>query len=152
MGAMEERDESLEGDERPAPLAAALARVGDRWSLLVVDALLGGPRRFGELEGDVPGIASNVLSQRLKRLEQVGVIVSRPYSSRPPRFAYELTGSGHELAGALRLMAQWGADHLDGVAAGPTHASCGTALEARWYCPTCDRAVDDTEGDDLRHL
>jgi len=146
------RDETDEGDERHAPLAAALARVGDRWSLLVVDALLGGARRFGELQGDLPGIASNVLSQRLKRLEQVGVIVSRPYSSRPPRFAYELTGSGHELAGALRLMAQWGADHLDGVAAGPTHASCGTALEARWYCPTCDRAVDDTEGDELRHL
>src|SRR2546421_4941130 len=150
MGDMAE--EADERGERPAPLAAALARVGARGSLLVVYALLGVPRRFGELEGDLPGIASNVLSQRLKRLEQVGVIVSRPYSSRPPRFAYELTGSGHELAGALRLMAQWGADHLDGVGPGPTHASCGTALEARWYCPTCDRAVDDTEGDDLRYL
>jgi len=136
----------------PPPLEAALARVGDRWSLLVVNALLGGPRRFGELEADLPGIASNVLSQRLKHLEGLGVVVSRPYSSRPPRYAYELTASGHELAGAIRLLGQWAVDHLDGVGSGPTHPSCGTALEARWYCPTCDRTVDDGEGDELRYV
>ena len=136
----------------PTPLAAALSRVGDRWSLLVVHALLGGPRRFGELEAELAGIASNVLSQRLRRLEEAGVVVSRPYSSRPPRHAYELTASGHELAGAIRLLGQWAADHLDGVGSGPTHATCGTVLEARWYCPTCDRTVDETEGEDLRYL
>jgi len=112
--------------------------------------------RFGELEADLPGIASNVLSQRLKHLEKAGVVVSRPYSSRPPRYAYELTAAGYELTGALRLLGQWGADHLEGVGQGPTHASCGTALEARWYCPTCDRTVGDAsydaEEDDLRYL
>ncbi|HMC42496.1 MAG TPA: helix-turn-helix domain-containing protein [Acidimicrobiales bacterium] len=144
-----------EEQEETTPLAAALSRIGDRWSLLVVNALLGGPRRFGELQSELSGIASNVLSQRLRRLEEVGVVVSRPYSSRPPRHAYELSASGQELAGALRLLSQWGADHLDGVGGvgeGPTHASCGTALEARWYCPTCDRTVDDAEGDDLHYL
>ena len=58
----------------------------------------------------------------------------------------------HELAGAIRLLGQWAADHLDGVGSGPTHATCGTVLEARWYCPTCDRTVDETEGEDLRYL
>ena len=92
----------------PSPLAEALARVGDRWTLLVVEALLPGPRRFNDLLGQVPGIAPNILSERLKRLEREALLVARPYSERPPRAAYELTAEGRDLAGALRLLAQWG--------------------------------------------
>ena len=98
-------------ESAPSPLADALMRVGDRWTLLVVQALLAGPRRFNELLEDIPGIAANILSQRLKRLEHEALVVSRPYSERPPRAAYELTAEGKELAGALRLLAQWGARH-----------------------------------------
>ncbi len=126
--------------DRSTALAEALARVGDRWTLLVVDALLAGPRRFGDLEEAVPGIATNVLSQRLKRLVGEGLVVARPYSRRPPRFEYALTGSGRELAGALRLLAHWGAEHGD--ADPPRHDVCGTVIEPRWYCPTCARGVD----------
>ena len=129
-----------------SPLERAVARVGDRWSLLVVSALLDGPRRFGELQEAVAGIAPNVLSQRLKHLEREGVVVPEAYSLRPPRFAYRLTAAGHDLAGALRLLARWGAagDEDDGVVHGP----CGTALEPTWWCPTCQRPVDgpDDEG------
>src|SRR4029079_2257935 len=92
-----------------SPLDAALERVGDRWSLLVVEALLEGPRRFGELETAVSGIAPNILTDRLRRLEQGRVIASRPYTQRPPRVAYSLTEDGRELAGVLRLLANWGA-------------------------------------------
>lgn len=139
----------------PGVLDAALARVGDRWSLLVIAVLLAGPRRFNDLLGDVDGIAPNVLSQRLKHLEHQGVVVSAPYTRRPPRFTYELTASGHDLADALRVMARWGASHLShpsGEAALPAHDACGTALETRWYCPTCARTVDDDEGGDLVHV
>ena len=135
----------------PSPLEAALERVGDRWSLLVVDALLGGPRRYGELQTDVDGIATNVLSQRLKQLERAGVVVSRPYSARPPRYAYELTAAGQDLAGAVRLLSQWGADRVGADGGGPTYGTCGTSLETRWYCPTCDRIVD-PDTDELRFL
>ena len=124
-----------------SPLAEALAKVGDRWTLLVVGALLPGPRRFSELLGQIPGIAANILSERLKRLERDGLLVARPYSKRPPRAAYELTAEGKELAGALSLLAQWGARHSE-EAGPPLHPACGTPLEARWYCPTCDRLVD----------
>jgi DNA-binding HxlR family transcriptional regulator len=124
-----------------SPLAEALARVGDRWTLLVVEALLGGSRRFSELLGQIPGIAANILSERLKRLEREALLVARPYSERPPRAAYELTAEGRELAGALRLLAQWGARHTS-EADVSRHVACGTPLEARWYCPTCDRLVD----------
>ena len=97
---------------RPPPVSAldvALHRVGDRWSLLLVEALLGGPRRFGELLDDLDGLAPNILSNRLKALEAEGLLAARPYSDRPRRVTYVLTASGAELAGALRLLAQWGA-------------------------------------------
>src|ERR1700686_2721627 len=96
-----------------SPLAEALARVGDRWTLLVVEALLPGPRRFNDLLSQIPGIAANILSDRLKRLERDGLLVARPYSQRPPRAAYQLTAEGTELAGALRLLAHWGSRHTD---------------------------------------
>jgi DNA-binding HxlR family transcriptional regulator len=124
-------------------LADALATVGDRWTLLVVAALLDGPRRFGELQAQVDGIAPNVLSQRLRHLERHALLVSRPYSQRPPRFTYELTGTGLELAGALRLLANWGARNLED--ASPRHAACGTPVEARWWCPTCERPIEEEE-------
>ncbi len=127
-----------------SPLAQALERVGDRWTLLLVDALLGGPRRFNELIEDVGGIAPNILTQRLRHLEREALLVATPYSERPRRFQYQLTESGRELAGALRLLADWGSR---GDAGGEplTHAACGTPLEARWYCPTCGEAVDEAE-------
>src|SRR5918912_3557093 len=93
----------------PSPLADAVARVGDRWTLLAVAALLDGPRRFNELQEALDGIAPNILSARLKALAEHALVVQRPYSQRPPRFVYELTASGRELAGALRLLADWGA-------------------------------------------
>ena len=94
-----------EPENGSSPLAEALARVGDRWTLLVVEALLGGPQRFNDLLGQIPGIAANILSERLKRLEPEGRLIARPYSERPPRAACQLTAEGTELAGALRLLA-----------------------------------------------
>ena len=134
-----------------SPLAAALARVGDRWSLLLVEALLPGPRRFNELAEAVTGIAPNILTDRLRRLEGERVIRSTPYSERPPRFVYELSPEGAELAGALRLLADWGS-RVAREAEPLRHAACGTPVEARWWCPTCDRPVDASEADQVRYL
>jgi DNA-binding HxlR family transcriptional regulator len=128
----------------PSPLEEAVARVGDRWALLIVSALLDGPRRFNDLQADVAGIAPNVLSQRLRTLEQHGVVTASPYSERPPRFVYQLTAAGAELAGALRLLAQWGAGQSPDTVEPLRHPACGTPLEARWYCATCGRVEGDT--------
>ena len=133
------------------PLAAALERVGDRWSLLLIEALLDGPRRFGELSEVVDGIAPYILSERLKRLEGERILRATPYSERPPRFTYALTDEGLELAGVLRLLADWGArgsTHAEPM----RHALCGTPMEARLWCPTCARAVDEPEADDLHFV
>jgi DNA-binding HxlR family transcriptional regulator len=134
-----------------SPLADALARVGDRWTLLVVAALLDGPRRFNELQDELEGIAPNVLSARLKALGEQALVVAQLYSERPPRFVYELSESGRELAGALRLLADWGA--RSGGGEPYRHDACGTALEARWWCPSCEQIVDDPAGgDELVHV
>ena len=136
-------------------LDAALHRVGDRWSLLLVEALLPGPQRFNELLDGLDGLAPNILSARLKALEAEGVLAARPYSQRPYRVAYVLTARGAELAGALRLLAHWGAQRSSARARAAVplhHATSGSAVEARWYCPTCDRVVADDEAPDLDYV
>jgi DNA-binding HxlR family transcriptional regulator len=140
----------VSGEPAPSPLQAALDRVGDRWSLLIVESLLDGPRRFNDLQAAVPGIAPNILSDRLKRLERERVLIARPYSQKPVRLSYELTAEGRELAGALRLLADWGS--RAGAPDALRHQSCGTPLEARWYCPTCARSIATDEATELRLL
>jgi DNA-binding HxlR family transcriptional regulator len=132
-------------------LAEALEKVGDRWTLLVVEALLVGPRRWSELLGEIPGIAQNVLADRLRRLEREALVVATPYSERPPRMVYRLTGPGRELGGAVRMLADWGAGRSP--AAQPvSHEVCGTPVEARWFCPTCARPVDEAEANDATYV
>jgi DNA-binding HxlR family transcriptional regulator len=130
-------------DLPPSGLEAALDRVGDRWSLLVVDALLEGPRRFGELREALPGIAANILTDRLRRLERERILTAVAYSKRPPRMEYALTGDGRDLASALRLLSDWGGRSTGGEPL--RHDRCGTPIEARWFCPTCAVAVTDAE-------
>ncbi len=135
----------------PTALGTALDRVGDRWSLLLVEAMLPGSRRFGELGEALPGIAPNILADRLRRLERSGILVATPYSKRPLRMEYALTADGRELAGALRLLADWGSKR-GGTGEPLRHEVCGTPLQARWHCPTCERLVEDDEPDELTRL
>jgi DNA-binding HxlR family transcriptional regulator len=87
--------------------AAELA--GDRWVLLLTAALAEGPRRFGDLAADVEGIAPNVLTDRLRRMETRGLVTAAAYQQRPPRYVYDLSESGRELADLLPALAAWGA-------------------------------------------
>jgi DNA-binding HxlR family transcriptional regulator len=145
-------DRSARHLERSAlPLEAALDRVGDRWSLLVVEALLDGARRFGELGDALPGIAPNILTDRLRRLERAGIVRSSPYQERPTRLAYDLTADGRDLASALRSLADWGSRHTED-AEPVRHAACGTPLEIRWFCPTCALAVESVDAPEDRML
>ncbi|MDY7105886.1 MAG: helix-turn-helix domain-containing protein [Actinomycetota bacterium] len=98
---------ALDDGDRHA-LEVALERVGDRWSMLIVAALLGGPARFGELLDQLPGLSPNILSARLKHLEAAGMLVARPYSERPARFSYGLTSAGSGLAEVVDALVDWG--------------------------------------------
>src|SRR4051795_2235029 len=132
-------------------LDRALTAVGDRWTLLVVAALLDGPGRFGDLQSAIPGIATNVLTQRLRALQEEGLVSAEPYSTRPARYSYELSAAGRELAGALRLLADWATRHLSDVEP-LRHAVCGTPLEATWYCRACDVVEREADAGDELHF
>src|SRR3954451_24153343 len=118
-------------EHRPhdASLHEAAEIAGDRWVLLALGALRDGARRFGDLSADMPGIAPNILIDRLRRMERHGLITSSPYSQRPRRFVYDLTESGHELAAVLPALAGW-APRRTGVEP-LKHSSCGTPLQVR---------------------
>ena len=141
--------------ETPASIGCPVARsaqiIGNKWTPLIVRDLARGHRRFSELERSLAGISPKTLSERLKRLERERVVRSRRYEARPPRFVYELTADGHELAGALRLLADWGA-RSSAHAEPLRHSVCGTPVEARWFCPTCARAVGAEENAALRFV
>jgi DNA-binding HxlR family transcriptional regulator len=130
-------------------LAHALSVVGDRWTLQIVEDLLAGPKRFGELAGALGGIAPNVLTGRLRQLERDGLIAATPYSQRPVRLAYALTDAGRELADSIALLTAWAARQT-GNTDGPVHRSCGTTLETRMYCPTCERPAGDDVPEPMR--
>ena len=98
-------------------------------------------KRLADTLGAFWKVSYGSLYPALKRLEREGLAVAQPYSERPPRYVYELTAAGAELAGALRLLAGWGARH--GEAEPVRHEACGSPLEARWYCPTCEESVED---------
>jgi len=127
-------------------LDRAASVVGDRWSLLVLGALLDGDRRYGELHDGIEGISTNVLAARVAALEAAGLIVAEPYSRRPPRMRYALTADGRGLATALSALSVWGAGrHPSNDELGLRHDVCGTPLELTWRCPTCEEEVDLTD-------
>ncbi|MDH3754396.1 MAG: helix-turn-helix transcriptional regulator [Acidimicrobiia bacterium] len=132
-----------------APLAQALDAVGDRWTLLIVDSLVDGAKRFGEIEATVEGISTNVLAQRLRQLETESLVTARPYSRRPLRMSYALTGDGRALVSAIAALTAWGASRYGGDL--PVHDACGTDLEMRVWCPTCEESVE-PGSTDLHHL
>jgi DNA-binding HxlR family transcriptional regulator len=101
----------------PCAIANSLDIVGDKWSLLVVRDLLHGKRTYGELADSPERIPTNLLADRLKRLESAGIIVSTPYQQRPVRYAYTLTPKGKDLGGVLLAFVRWGKQHIPGTLA-----------------------------------
>lgn len=97
-------------------IAGTLDVIGDRWSLLIVrDLLLHGPQRFGDLEGADEAIPTNTLTDRLRRLEEAGIVAREPYQQRPARYKYLLTAKGGALGPVLDAIADWGVTHLPGT-------------------------------------
>jgi DNA-binding HxlR family transcriptional regulator len=97
------------------PVASALDLVGDRWTLLVIRDLLRGKHRYGDLAASAERIPTNILADRLRRLEQAGLVVRTRYVERPPRYEYRLTPRGEDLRPAIRSLADWGVRYLEGT-------------------------------------
>jgi DNA-binding HxlR family transcriptional regulator len=97
------------------PVACALDLVGDRWTLLVIRDLLGGRKRYSDLLASSERIPTNILAERLRRLEREGIVERVPYSAHPPRFEYALTDEGRGLGRAVDALATWGLTHFPGT-------------------------------------
>jgi DNA-binding HxlR family transcriptional regulator len=96
------------------PVACTLDLIGDRWTLLVVRDIVRGKRRFADFLASSERIPTNILANRLKRLQEAGIVVARRYSERPPRMEYELTPKGEDLRPVVREMVAWGIRHAGG--------------------------------------
>ena len=113
----------------PCPIAGALDVMGDRWTLLVMrDVLFYGKRRFADFLASPEGIATNILAERLERLERCGLIERRRYQERPAREEYFPTIGGTDLAPALRELVRWGQRHVQGTAKRPPPSMSEQAL------------------------
>jgi DNA-binding HxlR family transcriptional regulator len=122
------------------PVAKTLEVIGDRWTLLVVRDLLRGTQRFQDLLGSLPGIAPNILSARLKLMEEHGLIRRTLYSDHPPRAEYALTDRGRELGMVVGALAAWGGRHVHRETQ-LVHAGCGHPVSVGYYCPDCKEGV-----------
>ncbi len=99
----------------PCAVANTLDLVGDKWTLLVVRDLLHGKQTFGELLDSPEGIPTNLLADRLKRLEEAGLVTASAYQERPVRYAYALTDKGEALGEVLLAIVRWGSKHIPGT-------------------------------------
>ncbi|TAM33409.1 MAG: transcriptional regulator [Rhodanobacter sp.] len=98
-------------------IANSLDILGDKWSLLVVRDLLHGKHTYGELARSLEHIPTNILADRLKRLENAGIVTSTPYQQRPVRYDYTLTPKGLALRDVLLAFVRWGKQHIPGTVA-----------------------------------
>lgn len=97
------------------PVANTLDLVGDKWTLLVIRDMRFGKRTYGEFADSPERIPTNILADRLKRLEEAGIIVRSAYQERPVRYEYTLTDKGRELGEVLQALVRWGKKHIPGV-------------------------------------
>ncbi len=94
------------------PIACALDVVGDRWTLLVIRDIFYGKSRYGEFVESPEHVPTNILAERLQRLEQLGLIERKPYQKNPPRYEYSLTPKGEGLLPVLGALGTWGMQNL----------------------------------------
>jgi DNA-binding HxlR family transcriptional regulator len=111
--------------------ARAAELIGERWALLIVRDLLIGPKRFGELQRGLPGIPSNILTDRLNELEDCGLVRRRALPRPAKGVYYELTDAGKSLEEPLFALGRWGAQHMGDPRPGETITEDSIAMALR---------------------
>ena len=101
----------------PCPVTNALEIIGDKWTMVLVRDLVFGKKTYSEFQDSPEGIPTNILADRLKRLEKSGIIQKRPYQERPTRYEYILTDKGKDLRKVLKALKEWGLTHIPGTRA-----------------------------------
>jgi DNA-binding HxlR family transcriptional regulator len=99
------------------PTRAALDRIADKWTVLILGLLEGGPRRFSALQRGINGISQKMLTQTLRELERDGLISRTVYPEVPPHVEYDLTPLGHTLSEPIAAVRRWAEEHIGEVMA-----------------------------------
>ena len=107
---------SPENYRSDCPLATALDVIGDKWSMLLIRDMCLGKQRYGEFLTSPEGIPTNILANRLRRLEETGLIKKNPYQNKPLRYEYSLTAKGAHLLPVLQQLAIWAHQFIPGCA------------------------------------
>src|SRR5437588_11035891 len=107
-------------------ISTLLSRIGDKWTVLVVQTLGEGSRRFNELRREIPTVSQRMLTLTLRNLERDGLVTRTVTPSIPPRVDYELTELGRSLHDPLHALEMWALEHVDDI-----HAAHGRADAAR---------------------
>ena len=97
------------------PVNFGLETFGDKWSLLIVRDMRHGKRTYGELAASPEGIPTNILADRLRRMEDAGIVARDAYQQNPPRYAYTLTEKGRDLGDIMQALVRWGKKHIPGT-------------------------------------
>lgn len=122
----------------PCNIAQALNIIGDKWTLLILHQLMQGHDTYKELQENLEGIPSNLLSDRLKNLEQDHLITTNLYQAHPPRFRYFLTDSGNDLNDVFNSIILWGEKNLQKCHKQLRHKECSNQVQIKYYCSHCD--------------
>lgn len=132
-------------------IAKSLEVIGERWTLLIVRDVMLGNRRFGQIQRSL-GVARNVLSARLQRLVEEGILERRAYQESPPRHEYFLTEKGLDLWPVLMAYLGWGDKYLEPDSGPPrliVHKECGGQIDDRRICQKCGKALEVREAESV---
>ena len=132
-------------------IAASLEVIGERWSLLIIRDIMRGTRRFDQIQASL-GVARNVLTKRLNRLQDADIIEKRPYQSNPERYEYFLTEKGLDLWPVLMAYLGWGDKYFEPDSGPPrliVHKECGGQIDDRRICQKCGKALEVREAESV---
>ena len=129
----------------PCNIAQTLNIIGDRWTLLIIHEILVGRTTFNDIKKGLDGLSANLLSERLKLLEEQGLVKTELYSKHPPRYNYKLTESGEDLKDVFHAMIIWGTKNLDECYKKLVEVSTGDEVEIGYYSKNTGEAVGDVK-------
>lgn len=125
------------------PIARAASLIGDEWIMLLLRELFQGPQKFDELQKKT-GVSTNILSNRLNRMIDSGILSREPYQERPPRYAYRLTKAGLALLPVVLELMRYAEEWMPSEQAPPLrlrHTTCGRITRAGQFCSECGEPV-----------
>lgn len=125
----------------PCNIAQSLNIIGDKWTLLILHAIKADNHTYKDLQSALRGIPTNLLSSRLKSLEEDGLIRCELYQNHPPRYAYYLCEAGEDLDDVFHAIVLWGERNLHKCYKKLVHKECQHHVDIQYYCEHCGKVV-----------